>query len=192
MEVEKTIIKELKKINIDYNELKDNEKALLIEAENALKTICEKNNNVLKDYLYNDYSVNLVCDELNKTKQLLYRTYPSTVKYINSRISYYQEKEKKFRKKLVEGTDEDKQTIQDLMKRDVEYMEMKQIIIEQEKTIKELRQQVATLARRANASNKATQTTSKSEILNENESNKDTQESKQVYTFGTKNKSNFS
>lgn len=139
MENEKTVIKELEKIGLNKNELKEQNYNMILKIENSLNEINKSNCEIINNIFKNSYTVLEVSKKLNISRQLLYRSYPESILYINSRAEYFKLKENKLLNNIYDEKNDDKIMINKLLERDVEFMEQKRKINELEKQIKTLK-----------------------------------------------------
>lgn len=139
------MIRELNKHNIKYEELSIKEKEMIEKAYNWMKKEHEDSVDKIKSITSKRYTLNEFCKKNNLNRSTLYQKrdnelmYESVILFINSAGNSMKAKDSYLlRNYNSEYTKELKHKIDLLVKRDVEYMQLKEKVKEQEKTIKRL------------------------------------------------------
>lgn len=139
------VIKELEKHNINYDELSIKEKEMLIKAYEWMKLEHEDSVEKIKSVTSKRYTLNEFCNKNNLNRSTLYQKknnkliYESVILFINSAGNSMKAKDSSLlRNYKSEYTKELKHKIDLLVKRDVEYMKLKERVKEQERIIKRL------------------------------------------------------
>ena len=94
MEIEKTIKRELEKLGIDYNSVKESTKQKLILVEEIMTKKSEDNADFIRKFAKHDYTISNICLLMKLSRKVIYTDYPEVVKYINSRAEYFIIKDK--------------------------------------------------------------------------------------------------
>ena len=146
MDEKRDIKKELEKVDIYYEDLTTKEKSMLDLANSWMKNKYNNSKNQLLEIKRYDYSVREFCIDCNINRTTLYKknkkgenSYKAVITFINSRGKQYKE----LTRDLISvnqsnSTDDIKEKIDKLVKRDVEYIELKNKLVELERKIKSL------------------------------------------------------
>ena len=142
MESKNNINKILKQMELKIEEINPKTLNLIYEAEEQMMKIVSEREESLISFNKEAIDVKSISEKLGISRQAVYRNHADLVKFINFRSEYYESMFNSKLKTILNEKNEDKIMIENLLKRDVDYMELKTKVIEQEKQIKLLQQKI--------------------------------------------------
>lgn len=160
MAKQKDLTKELEKMNIQIDKISEKEMRHIMNVEEWMEKKYKESVESIKEINKLDFSLRDYCKENNISRAALYKKnsdgeslYPNLLLYSESIKKVYIEKTKNLFKKFIpEQYSELKEKIDKLVKRDVEYMQMKEKVSSLERKIKSLEKENSELLKKKNIS----------------------------------------